>query len=240
MSRVAGPAKAIAFRGGHVAVLLLFLALLFPQAAVPYAFHHESAREWVQAHYDDDLYSGTYYDGICVVLASLAYRKGADVPFRHYGYYDTEAFWSDPDSWGSSVVLMYRSPSWVAGDVFRDHFNDYPPQGNDWVRITRHRCFYAPDEDDRWSGGYVVFYHHSVDNEPNGDCMNDYYHTAVIYARHVQSYFGNNPYGTCKVDRTSGEDLPYRDPNLINLSDREDQDFRKTRFVQVNTLVYDP
>jgi len=52
------------------------------------------------------------------------------------------------------------------------------------------------------------------------------------------------PYGTCKVERTSGE--VYRDPNLINLKDKfpnvggQPHPTRKKNFVQVNTLVYDP
>jgi hypothetical protein len=187
------------------------------------------------------LYSGTYYDEICVCLVSLAYRKGANVPFRHYGYYDDEAFWSDPDAWGSSVVLMYRSPSWVSCSAFRDHFNSYPPANNDWVRITLHRCYAAPDEDDRWAGGYVIFYHHSEDNEETGDCTFDYFHVGMIYARHVQSYYsiqlGYLPWGTCKVERTAGE--VYRPPNLIDLRDRYSSSDRKKYFVQVNTLVYE-
>ena len=228
-------------RAGGFCVAGLFILLLFvlcPTSAGAYAFHKENARDWVQAHYDDDLYSGTYYDPVCTCLVSLAYRKGAGVPFRHYGYYDVQAFWSDPDSWGSSVVLMYRSPSWVNVHEFRNHFNGYPPQGNDWVRITRHRCSVAPDEDQRWYGGHVVFYHHSVDNEETGECSNDYYHVGMIYARHVQSYYGSKPFGTCKVDRSEGE--IWRHPNLINLRERVGSIERKKHFVQVNTLVYAP
>mgnify|MGYP005866931061 CR=1 FL=1 len=242
MSRSRRTVMAVACRGGPVVVLLLFLALLLPPSASPYAFHHQKARNWVQEHYDDTLYSGAYYNEMCTCLVSLAYRKGAGVPFRHYGYYDISAFWSDPDSWGSSVVLMYRSPSWVACDLFRDHFNDYPPAGNDWIRVTRHRCSAAPDEDDRWAGGHVVFYHNTVDGEAGGACANDYFHTGMIYARHTQSYYANMlgylPYGTCKVERTSGE--VYRPPNLINLRDRCSSIYRQSHFVQVNTLVYDP
>jgi len=178
-------------------------------------------------------------------MVSLAYRKGAGVPFRHEGWLDRQAFWVQPDAWGSSVAgPTGYSPSWVNVHEFRNHFNDYPPAGNDWIRITNHRCSVAPTEDDRWAGGYVTFYHHSVDNSPTGACSYDYFHVGMIYARHVRSWYGSLPYGTCKVERTSG--AVYRNPNLINLKDRypnvggEPNSYRKKNFVMVNTLVYAP
>lgn len=220
--------------------LALSLALLVPATAGAYAFHKEDARDWVQANFYKSLYSLDYYDRTCTCLVSLAYRKGAGVPFRDYGDNDTEAWWVDPDAWGGTVVLMYRSPSWVNVGEFRDHFNSYPPAGNDWIRITLHRCSVAPTSDTRWAGGYVTFYHHSVDLEPTGACTYDYFHVGMIYARNVQSWYDSDPdcYGTCKVDRSP--EIAYRGPNLINLKDRILLAERKTCFVQVNTLVYDP
>lgn len=130
---------------------ILLAAMLVPASASGYAFHKESARDWVQANFYKTLYNQQYYDRTCTCLVSLAYRKGAGVPFRDYGDNDTEAWWVDPDASGGAVVLMYRSPSWVNVGEFRNHFNSYPPAGNDWIRVTRHRCSVAPDSDDRWA-----------------------------------------------------------------------------------------
>ena len=221
------------------------IAVLSPPCAKSYAFHHQDARDWVRAHYNARMYGNDFWNDKCTCMVSLAYRKGAGVPFRRVGYYAADAFWVDPDSWGASVPgPNFYSPSWVNVKAFRDFFNSYPPQGNVWRRVTNHRCSAAPTEDDRWSGGYVVFYHHSVDNRPDGACAFDYYHTGMIYGRHVRSWYGSMPYGTCKVERTSDE--VYRDSNLINLKDRfpnvggQPHPTRKKNFVQVNTLVYDP
>ena len=228
-----------AWRGCLGIVVSLVVMLTAPATASAFAFHQEEARDWVQAHFDDTLYAQSYYNKTCTCLASLAYRKGAGVPFRHNGYLDREAFWSNPDDWGSNVSLINFSPSWVNVEEFRNHFNDYPPASNDWVRQTLHRCYVAPQEDDRWAGGYIAFYHYSVDKDPYGACANDYFHVGVIYARHQQSMYGNHPIGTCKVDHN--DDYTYLLPNLINLGDgRYTQTERRQRFVQVNTLVYIP
>jgi hypothetical protein len=94
----------------------------------------------------------------------------------------------------------------------------------------------APQEDNRWAGGYVAFYHTSVDLKENGACTWDYFHTGMIYARHTQSQYGSMLYGTCKVDHTERPAGPYYLRNLINLSDRKSGTYRMTHFVTVNTL----
>lgn len=58
----------------------------------------------------------------------------------------------------------------------------------------------------------------------------------LIYARHAESVDHRGWYGTCKVDRT-GDSNVYHGPNFINLRDHRSLDYRKTVFVQVNTLV---
>lgn len=227
---------------GRAAVLVALAAsvlLVLPATGSAFAFHHESARDWAQDHYNQTLYSN-WANPVCTVMASLSYRKGAGVPWRHYGYTDTEAFWANPDAFGPSTALSTYSPSWVNVRAFRDHFNDYPPAGNDWVRVTRHRCYFAPQEDDRWAGGYVAFYHYSVDKLEDGECAEDYFHLGVIYAKHTRSDYNTSMYGTCKVDRTGDYYDPIRLRNLINLHDRMGEHERRIRFVQVNTLVYNP
>lgn len=98
----------------------------------------------------------------------------------------------------------------------------------------------APQEDDRWAGGHIVFYH---DADSQGNNSTNYFHMGVIYARHGYSTYAHdkgmsNCYGTCKVDWTGAGDNPwYRTPNFINLADRYSSSDRYYYFVQVNTLV---
>mgnify|MGYP000877448616 FL=1 len=77
------------------------------------------------------MYGNDFWNDKCTYTVSLAYRKGAGVPFRRVGYYAADAFWVDPDSWGASVPSPnFYSLSWVNVKAFRDFFNSYPPQGN--------------------------------------------------------------------------------------------------------------
>lgn len=206
---------------------------VFASTACAFTFNLTDARDWARAHYNDRLYLSDYQNGICTGLVSCTYRFGASVPRGHVGYNDTAAWWSDPDDWGSDVGPTWWSDTWFAAQNFRNHFNSYEPSGTTWTRKTRHRCSAAPDSDDRWSGGHVVFYHHT---DANLDIVVDYFHSAVIYGRNVNSAFSEGN-GTCKVERTGpGESPPYRNCNFINLK-REGAAYRQLYFVQVNTLV---
>jgi hypothetical protein len=213
--------------------------LVVPGAAGAYTFDLTDARDWAQSHYDNRLYQNDYYNCICTVLVSLTYRKGAGAPFRREGYYADDAWWVDPDACGWDVVVMWRSPSWVFAKDFNGFYAGWAPSGTSWIQKTSHRCSIAPVEDDRWSGGHVVFYHNTVGGTTDGGNSWDYYHTAVIYARHMRTTYAGNGWGTCKVERTGIQDSPYRNPCFLNLADRHSIDYRKARFVSVSTLVND-
>lgn len=201
-----------------------------------FAFSRTGTRDWVQANYFKKFYSDSN-NVVCTTMCSLSYRFGGGVPRVVKSDPQNDAgFYSNPDGWGSSVDLLEHSNSWTFNPAFRDHFQNHAPSGTDWTRVTRHRCNVAPDEDDRWSGGHIVFYHGSVNNSPTGASKQDYFHGAVIYARHTESVFERGWWGTCKVDRT-GDSKVYMGPNFINLRDHTTLDYRKRHFVQVNTLV---
>ena len=229
--------RAVACRGVTVALVAATLLLC---ASPAFGFSLTGTRDWVQSNY----YKTFYLDSnnpVCTALCSLSYRHGGNVPrVVRSDPQDDAGFYSNtntgPDDWGSGVDLLDRSNSWLLTTAFRDHFQNHAPSGTDWTRVTNHRCSVAPDQDDRWAGGHIVFYHNSVNNLPTGASTQNYFHGAVIYARHVESAFVGGLWGTCKVDRTGNADI-YREPNLINLRDRQNLDYRQRHFVQVNTLV---
>lgn len=222
-----------------VVVMVAAGLVLFAPPASAFNFDLTDARDWARAHYNDRLYESDNENGICCVLLSLAYRKGAGVPFRNQPQNNYSAWWVVPDSWGGSVSYTSCSNSWHYAHSFWSHFEGYEPSGTTWVQKTRHKCYYAPTSDGRWSGGHVVFYHHAdsqgnviLDPGPNGG----YFHSAVIYGRNVDSAFGEGN-GTCKVERTGLTSSPfYRNCNFINLQ-RKTTSERLYTFVQVNTLT---
>lgn len=218
-----------------LALVVLAALAMSASAARAYTFNLTNARDWARAHYNDRLYTTDRINCWCTGLVSCTYRFGASVPQGGGNPPSPAAWWSDPDDWGRDTGPTWWSDSWFAAKYFRDHFNGYEPSGTTWVRQTMHLCWNAAQEDDRWSGGHVVFYH----GQKDGACKYDYSHSAIIYGRHVRSAFGGR-YGTCKVERTGNEgppDGPYRNCNLINLSDRKSEAYRKSHYVQVNTLV---
>jgi hypothetical protein len=219
--------------GLAVAAMMLFTA------GTASAFSLTGTRDWVQANYYKTFYSDSN-NSVCTTMCSLSYRLGGGVP-RVYksNPQDDAGFYSNTsagnDQWGPGVDLLEHSNSWTFNPSFRDHLQNHAPSGTDWTRVTLHRCSAAPAEDTRWSGGHITFYHTSVGGSPTGESSQDYFHGAVIYARHTESVYHRGWWGTCKVDRSPG--APYYGPNFINLQDRYDLMSRRRQFVQVNTLV---
>ncbi len=213
---------------------VLAVCLLLPQTAAAYDFSRADVRDWVQANYWKPFYCDSW-NHQCTVMCSCSYRFGAGVP-RVWMADNTNdaAFFSTPDLWGSTVDVTSASHSWGFVKIFRDHFYYHPPSGTSFERTGRWRCSVCAVESTAWYGGDITFYHSALSD---GSCAADYYHGAVIYARHVESDYDRGSYGTCKVDRTGSPDPYYLGPNFINLSDRYNSSAREQLFVQVNTLV---
>jgi hypothetical protein len=229
-----------AVSGGIVVCLVTLVLLVVPGVAGAYTFDLTDARDWARSHYDNRLYQNDYYDCMCTAFVSLTYRKGADAPFRDVGYFHDHAWWVDPDACGPDVVVMWHTDSWTAAKNFNDFYAGWAPSGTSWTRVTSHRCSIAPVEDDRWSGGHIVFYHDAEGGATDGGNTWNYYHSAVIYARHMQTTYAGHGWGTCKVERTGQQDgSHYRDPSFVNMADHRSIDYRKARFVSISTLVND-